>query len=404
MGLVFEDRDALRSGPGLHAFIVGVSRYAHLPNGGGTPAVDSFGLEQLTSTALSAYRVYQWLLANRSLLPCRLATVHLLLSPSDAERAIEPGLDNVGDPPGRPEPARRRAFSADARSWRTRARASDREFTFFYFAGHGLARDKGDSVLLCEDFGDPDEGSLLHNAIDHDHLFNGMAPPKRVTEAMARRQVYFVDACRTDVPDARVARPTVPDLWPIDLGGQDNRQAPVFFGAIPGTQAMALDSGQTLFSQALLACLDHDALRPLEELQANGEPRYGATVDALNSMLKLRLDALNVQHGTSQKHDLTGHVSNLTLRYVEGRPAVTVLVEVDPAADAGSVAYDVQDAQGGAVFTAPSLAAHPFSHQLPAGMYRFAASVSNPKPSHVPFAAFGQVLPPFFPLRARVRQ
>jgi hypothetical protein len=400
MALVFEDRQVLSSEPGFHAFIVGVSRYPHLPNGGGAPAANSFGLKQLTSTALSAYRVHQWLLRHRALLPRKLATVHLLLSPSPKEIQIEPDLSALGD-----IRASRESFGVDAERWRERARTTNDAFAFFYFAGHGIARKKGDTVLLCDDFAKPGSGGTLNNAVDHDHLFNGMSPTKRIGDAIARRQVYLVDACRTDLPTAgQVEEPNVPDLWDIELGGTDNREAPIFFATIPGAEAMALDGVQTLFSQALLACLDHDALRPLDEVDANGSPRYGATAYALEAALKPQFARLNATHTTTQQHTLGGRVSNLTLRYVDGPPAVDVHVQVDPEADAGNVAYLVEDAQGQNVFEVPAVTANPFSHELPAGTYRFSASVPNPQPPFAKFAMFGQVMPPSFPVRAKVRR
>ncbi|HEY7498343.1 MAG TPA: caspase family protein [Vicinamibacterales bacterium] len=400
MALVFQDPQVLSSEPGLHAFIVGVSLYPHLPNGGGAQATNSFGLKQLTSTALSAYRMYEWLLKNRALLPRKLATVHLLVSPSPKERGLEPGFAALGD-----IRATRDAFGVDAEQWRERARASNDGFALFYFAGHGLARKKGDTVLLCEDFAKPGSGGVLNKAVDHDHLFNGMSPRKRIGEAIARRQVYFVDACRTDLPTAgQIEEPRVPDLWEIELGGTDNREAPIFFATIPGAEAMALDGVQTLFSQAMLACLDHDALRPLDELDANGNPRYGATAYQLEAALKPYLVTLNDKHRTTQQHTMGGRVSNITLRYAEGPPAVSVVVDVEPAADAASVVYRVEDAQGQGIYDLSPVNATPFSHELPAGTYKFSASVPNPQPPYERFAIFGQVMPPSYPVKARVRQ
>src|SRR4051794_1449431 len=98
MTLLFDQRDQLQGRPGLHALIAGASFYRHLPGGGGAPAEKTYGLKQLSSTALTAYRVYQWILQRKDQLPVPLATVRLLLSPSQAELDAEPGMKGLVDP------------------------------------------------------------------------------------------------------------------------------------------------------------------------------------------------------------------------------------------------------------------------------------------------------------------
>ena len=402
MALVFEDPAAPgASEGGLHAFIVGVSRYKHLPSGDGDPARDSFGMQQLTSTALSAYRVYEWLLQRRDRLPRRLATIHMLLSPSAKELEVEPGIRQFNDPALR---ALRARFAAEAKSWRARTKASNNEFAFFYFAGHGLEREKGDCVLLCEDFGDPDQGDDLVNTVDFDHLFAGMAPPDRRTESIARSQVYFVDACRAKPASFSLfERQQPPGLWRIELGGRDDRQAPVFFAAIPGTEAIGFDGEETLFNRALMACLKQDAVHALPEQDADGNPKYGVSVYTLHEGLKTAIAALNAKNTTHQAHSLTGRVSDLTLHYIDGRPDVDVVVEIDPAAAVPFVQLDVSAADDTSVLTLTQLNPHPYRHQLPAGIYRFRFTVDPRQPFRNPMPSFEQVKPPRHPVRARVR-
>src|SRR5205085_5850611 len=146
---------------------------------------------QLSSTSLTAYKIYQWLLERQARLPLPLATVRLLLSPSNEEAAqIGAELNQLGV-----TACTRQNFAAEARQWRTDASSHNENVTFFYFAGHGVQRSKNDGVLLLEDFGDPAEGTL-HNAAEIINIFNGMAPPASVQQKMARTQFYFVDACR----------------------------------------------------------------------------------------------------------------------------------------------------------------------------------------------------------------
>src|SRR2546422_10325560 len=97
MTLIFDNRANLQGKPGLHALIAGVSAYPHLPAGTGTPAPDSFGMQQLSSTALSAYKMYRWLEGWQNRLRIPLATCRLLLSPSQDEATVEPRLSGLAE-------------------------------------------------------------------------------------------------------------------------------------------------------------------------------------------------------------------------------------------------------------------------------------------------------------------
>ncbi len=91
---------AWKSGtPGTFAVVVGASRYEHLAGGHGALATDNFGLTQLSASALSAYRFFEWLRGDYANAASPIAMCWLLLSPSDAERSVEPGIaENVAAP------------------------------------------------------------------------------------------------------------------------------------------------------------------------------------------------------------------------------------------------------------------------------------------------------------------
>jgi Caspase domain len=152
------------------------------------------GMSQLTSAALSAFRMAQWLERRADRLTAPLATLRLLLSPSEREvEDVEPALATVA------EPCIFEALRSEVADWRDDASGRSDDVTLFYFAGHGVQRVKGDAVMLCEDFGDG-VGGVLDRAISGVNLYNGMAPaPGR--EGIARTQFYFIDACRIR-PDA----------------------------------------------------------------------------------------------------------------------------------------------------------------------------------------------------------
>jgi hypothetical protein len=91
--LTIDNREKLRDRDGLHVLIVGVSEYPDLPEWDEDPPPaerPKFGMRQLTRAALSAYRVFEWLVASekKDLLSAPLATCRLLLSPSPEEAAL----------------------------------------------------------------------------------------------------------------------------------------------------------------------------------------------------------------------------------------------------------------------------------------------------------------------------
>ena len=83
MGLVVNNNVA---GAGVHALIVGVSDYLNLPDAGDhDPSDETWNLNKLSSPALSAFKIFEFLTTVGLRLP--LKTVRLLLSPSPARVA-----------------------------------------------------------------------------------------------------------------------------------------------------------------------------------------------------------------------------------------------------------------------------------------------------------------------------
>src|SRR4029077_10191484 len=126
--LLIDNRSALKGRNGLHALIVGISHYKHLPGGDGETATETYNLNQLTGAARSAYKLYEWLKTRGQHLGVPLATVRLLLSPSTDE----------SDLAGLTVPSTWDNFADAAHEWRDDASVNDGDFTFFYFAGHGI--------------------------------------------------------------------------------------------------------------------------------------------------------------------------------------------------------------------------------------------------------------------------
>ena len=128
MTLIFDNRANLQGQPSLHVLIAGVSAYQNLPKQTEPLKPENFGLRQLSSTALTAYQVYRWVLDHQQNVPVPLATCRLLLSPSLDEVAAEPALNELADP------CTLNNFLVEAAGWRNDAGLNEGNITFFYFA------------------------------------------------------------------------------------------------------------------------------------------------------------------------------------------------------------------------------------------------------------------------------
>jgi hypothetical protein len=285
MELVYDDRASLQGGPGVHALIAGVSEYRHLPGGTGENMPDSYGMEQLSAAALSAYSVYKWLITRKDFLPERLATIRLLLSPSPAEVTRIPAMTAV-------TPCTKQAFTEMAYEWRIDAASNSNNITFFYFAGHGVQPFTSNSTaMLMEDFGAPYQ-SLLSSSVEVGNLFYGMAPSTMHPD-IARTQFFFIDCCRvSDEGLQRFQKLSAPPLWDVDTspGRIDDRRAPIFFAAVPGAAAYALPGQYTFFSKALLDCLNNDAADLRSDLHPSGDECWCIGTHRLGENLEIALE------------------------------------------------------------------------------------------------------------------
>lgn len=401
MTLVLDRREEMRGKPGLHVFIAGVSYYTHLP--GGDPqqgAAKAYGMQQLSSTALTAYKVYRWLVEHGDQLPLPLVTVRLLLSPSQAELDAEPAMG------GQAERCTRRNFAVDAHGWRDDASVSNDDMTLFYFAGHGVQRQKDDAVMLLENFADPLDGPLT-NAVAIENFFNGMAPPTDPTRKAARKQLYFIDACRIAPSEFKASEwLNVPDLWAPDRNGPDDRLTALFFAAIPGTKAYALRLQQSVFSQALFKCLEGSGGEPMEE-DVQGQVTWRVNVYSLARALDVEIGKLNEQLKCNQSYEPGRRFNDLTVCFLKSPPPVSVSFEIDPADALPHIALAVMNHQDTTVWDlSPPLRSNPYVDNLPAGVYRFRATVAQSTAasglSLKGFVSNRMIIPPQVMVKARV--
>jgi hypothetical protein len=373
---VFDESAALKGQAGLHAFIVGVSGYPHLVQGVQGKSERNLGLKPLSSAALTAYRVYHWLREHRAFMPIPMATCELLLAPSEAELKKEPALDGLVEIPTFEN------FRQAAESWRANASSHQDNIALFYFAGHGAQRSRRDHVLLLHDFGE-EVGGLLSKAVDTIQLAGGMAMTPKFPQ-MALRQLYFIDACRVKptVFQNYEQLPTA-SLWDVPTLGVDDRQAPMFYTAVPGRMSFGIKGNQTIFSQALLQCLCGGAAR--RSLDESGKAVWRVSLRSIADALGFHIDVINRAVKGKQKCLVDGHElgRDILLCNLEDPPAVDVSVKILPDDAVELTKVIVLDAEDRTVWDLRvPLDPHPYSDRIPGGNYQLTATIVAATPEY----------------------
>lgn len=206
------DVDGADDRPGTHALVIGVSRYAHLAGGetapqGSDPWIrDCHQLGQLQVSALTAWRVFEWLRQEYRYTGLPLVSCHLLLAPQAEELGVAPGMAGCYALPTLAHCKQAvRAWAAGMKALAPAVAAQSRGLMFF--SGHGIEVDAERQVLLPSDylagaFPSPDD------ALGTENIRQGLAmlPMSQV--------LLFIDACRNDSDSLRLldvrGHPTLP--------------------------------------------------------------------------------------------------------------------------------------------------------------------------------------------------
>ncbi|MHA7288781.1 caspase family protein [Arthrobacter sp. MDT3-24] len=239
-------------GPQTLALVIGASRYSHLGGKSGIGrTTDTYGLSELSVSALTAYRFAEWLREAYRVSGKPLARCWLLASPTEDELRVEPGLAGVLEPTFR-------NIEDAIWEWYTAARDlsatnAQRSRLVFFFSGHGLERMMDEQLLLPSDYL---KRGLVNRAINVRDLRQALAA------CGVSQQLYLIDACRNDHPGLRdlgLSLTGTQVLNPLDNSRSNpDLDAPVLYGSSSGQQAFgprSVDDGLTLFGQALLSGL-----------------------------------------------------------------------------------------------------------------------------------------------------
>lgn len=242
MTLLFPDApEKVTDQPRLHAIVIGVADYPHLNGGSGPLAADPLNLGQVTTPRHTAIEIVRWLMESYSNKENPLGSVELVLSPSekvknsagmsvDVETATFQHIDE--------------AFSR----WVARCSKNEKNIAFFYFCGHGLAKDE--QFILPEDFKDPAVLNDWRKCINFDATRVGMRSCK------AQTQLFFVDACR-GVEFGMLQDVGVEGQRLIKSDYSDSvKCSATYYATTEGKDAFGPENDVSYFGRALIRCLN----------------------------------------------------------------------------------------------------------------------------------------------------
>src|SRR5690348_2786566 len=212
--------EPIPAGPVAHALVVGTSFYSNLPADGREGLL---GLRQLDCGASAAYRFALWLRNHQSAIIPPIATIRLLLTPSEQERMLLQDLDFNSIPNTTGDNVQDALFK-----WQYDCQERFGNIAILYLCGHGVL-ESPDQVYV-----------LLNDAFRYNNLDNAVsvAPTQQALGVgNLHASIIFVDACQQilnsewDLSGGR-------KLAPPRNATKDNRiAAPIYYAASPGGSA-----------------------------------------------------------------------------------------------------------------------------------------------------------------------
>jgi hypothetical protein len=341
--------------PGTHAIVIGVGRYEWLMDGKKKPTfAQNDGMAQLTSPPESARAFTKWLLDTYDNPDAPLATLDLLLS--DTKGKFKVGSKEVSI-----AAASFDNVSQAIRDWAKRGALKD-DVLLFFFSGHGICA--GDqTTLLCADYGSDDTSPLRH-AIDFRKLRIAM------DRFAARRQCFFVDACRVATSGILETFDYYgqPVIDPVAAHSPQPRQAPVFHSALAGQQAYGRKNKPSYFTEALLRAFDGPA---------SDDARDGRWWVQTSVLLKALQPVLQRVLKDPPQVVTAEDLSDFPLHRLKDRPRnIPVDVWCDPKERTAKATLSYSGAK--ASKTRPTPSAEAWQLDLAEGRYTFKAKVTGP--------------------------
>ncbi|MGH8108563.1 MAG: caspase family protein [Arenimonas sp.] len=307
------------NGAATHALVIGVGHYLHLPGGSGKKKFPQpEGMAQLKSPPASARQFARWLVEEYQSPDRPLASVRLLVS-EKTKSAFEFSKKNkvTSKSVGAADIA---SVEKAIRDWHKLGEENPDHLLLFYFCGHGISNGT-DLALLTSDFGSEENGPL-NCALDFRRFHSAME------ECNARRQCYFIDACRVgstllDKNQGYAGKPIFNWTGAKPNPGGRMRAGPIFYSTIAGEPAYARPGKASVFTEALLQSLAGAGA---------GDEDGPWTIKTTNLQAALHFLMLEASRelGISEQQIPNGdHMQQMTINTVK-LPSVPVIVRVQP--------------------------------------------------------------------------
>jgi hypothetical protein len=242
LGLIFEKQI---EAPATHAIVIGVGYYQHLPGGAGSICPDNEGLGQLTSPPYSARAFTNWLLTKYHNTKTPLASINLFISDPKTTEFKDPNTNQTKQI----EKATLELIRTGIIDWFRKGNTNQDNLLIFFFCGHGISSGLT-TTLLLEDFGKTPESPFSNSIRFDDGIWLGM------DKCAARKQCYFIDACRTG--SYQIAESYEYKGDPIVPGKTlvQTRNSPRYYAANLGGQAYSRPNAPSFFTEALIRALN----------------------------------------------------------------------------------------------------------------------------------------------------
>jgi len=354
-------------GPGTHALVVGVSRYAHVSGGEAPTALgESFDIESLSAAARSASEFAGWLMRFYYRRGAPLRSIHIALSPSDGEQLDPDVFAELPDDATTYAATRANVQQAFA-SFRRESGSDAENVAFVYVVGHGVQLSKHGAIVLLEDFGAESHLNELEGAIDMSGCHAGMNHG-----GAAGSQFWFVDACR-QLPAVARRFETMEGALTLSerQGSVVAHTSPLLLASSPRERAYAEVGKTSLFNQALLWALGGGAINSPDE---HCDSWY-VSVSNLVSKVDRRVSALAGRRA-DQNVDPSGRVKDAVVHQFKSAPQVDLSVGLLPP-DASGVAR-IELKANGRDLVAPRGDTWPRVWTVDAGLYLLTVDVEHP--------------------------
>lgn len=318
------------------------------------------GMGQLTSPPVSARDFATWFLSEFSHPTLSEKSLDLLISDASASTFSYQGVSIPVE----------RATMANVEPailrWFDRGDLDEDSLLVFYFCGHGLGRGKG-TTLLLEDFGSRPFTNSLKLALDFDALLLGM------DQCKARSQCFFVDACRVGTAVTLFSNNFYGEQVVVPSTNTVNRSrsAPVYYSAVPGTQAYGDPNRPSFFTSALIKAFKG----------AGADDHSGAwrvDSDVLHRGIRAHLKrAVANTSAQSQIIVTDGLADPIPLHVLPGNPLVPVDVSCDPSSHNAVASLNVKLVNG-APRQFPAVPKGEWQLELEPGTYDFGVTFPPP--------------------------